>query len=166
MGTRPHYVRRAGRRDTGRRSMGLTQQSESRPKCVLRIVLIAAAAVFLGAAPGAHATPTNLVPNPGFEQAGCGNTPTFCGWLSSGWMAPETTNPHSGAVSMFLQTCVGACNADDSWTFETAYADPAFCATIGPGTHPASFWYAGGSELARLSATFYARPDCTGGGTS
>ena len=127
---------------------------------LLRAVTLTATLLCAVSSP-AQATAANVVPNPGFEQAGCGNTPIFCGWLSSGWMGPDTTNPHSGAVSMAMQTCVGACNADDSWTAESASTDPAACATIGPGTHPASFWSVGGNELARLSATFYAQPDCT-----
>src|SRR5262245_16733279 len=87
---------------------------------------------------------TNVVPNPGFEQGGCGSTPVFCGWSASGWMTADTTSPHSGSASMLLQTCAGGCNADDSWTSASAFTDPAFCSAIGPGIHPASFWSAGG----------------------
>jgi hypothetical protein len=98
------------------------------------------AALLCALAGPAHARAANVVPNPGFEQPGCGNTPVICGW-QGGWMTATTINVHSGIASMALQTptCHGACNPSDSWTSAWASTDPAFCAAIGPGTHPASF---------------------------
>src|SRR5262249_42409334 len=46
----------------------------------------------------------------------------------------------------------------------SASTDPAACVAIGPGTHPASFWYRTGSpgESVAVSATFYQGSDCGG----
>jgi hypothetical protein len=58
-------------------------------------------------------------------------------------------------------------NAD---TVVTANTDPTFCATIGPGTHAASFWYRtpdtglppSNVGSLQLSAHFFSGPDCRG----
>jgi hypothetical protein len=123
-----------------------------------------AAAVVLGLPAAAHAT-TNVVPNSGFEQGGCGSTPVLCGWASTDpntSMLQDTTSPHTGSASMNVSCASPAC---DLWTGGTASVstDSAFCAPIGPGAHQASFWYrdAQATQL-DLGAAFYATPDCTG----
>lgn len=59
---------------------------------------LAVVAIALGLPAGAQAA-TNVVPNPGFEQGGCGNTPVFCGWELVG-SDPNAFivqgSPHSG----------------------------------------------------------------------
>ena len=146
----------------------------------LTLIALCAASAFVLGSPGAQAvtnvpsaadvrpassalaTTTNVVPNPGFEQAGCSEaTPVICGWVSSK-IFRDTTNPHSGTASMRLETCVGNCNQDDSWHGASASTDPAFCAVIGPGAHPASVWYAASWARVGLFATFYEGPDCSG----
>jgi hypothetical protein len=139
---------------------------------------LAVVAVALGFPAGAQAT-TNVVPNPGFEQGGCGSTPVICGWVESDfmgqfmWQAPWG---HSSSASMgFLSQCgVIGCYGWGSLSF-SASTDPAFCAAINPGTHQASFWatvdapwpwWPWGWEpepaVVGLDATFYQAPDCTG----
>src|SRR5262249_27575710 len=116
----------------------------------------------------AVAQAANVVPNPGFEQAGCANTPALCGWTSTDpntSMSQDTTNPHTGSASMSIECASPAC---DLYAGGAAYVstDPAFCAPIGPGAHAASFWYeAVGTEVA-LGAAFYATADCTGSSSS
>src|SRR5262245_32655618 len=123
----------------------------------MTILLIPLTALVLVAVPTARAS-TNVVPNPGFEQGGCGDsTPVICGWESTSvdprfaFMGQDTFNPHSGGASMALS---GA-----SWA--SASTDPAFCAAIGPGAHPASFWYSADGGVS-LGAYFYDTADCTG----
>jgi PKD repeat protein len=115
--------------------------------------------------PGAARAATNVVPNPGFEQGGCGSsTPVICGWRSYDVMSQDTTNAHSGSASMSLSCSVTGCYPTWGLASLGASTDPAFCAAIGPGTHPASFWYrtdSPGVEVA-LGATFFQAPDCTG----
>jgi hypothetical protein len=118
---------------------------------------LAVVAVALGFPAGAQAT-TNVVPNPGFEQGGCGSTPVICGWIGD-YLEQDTTNPHSGSASMSLWCNPTGCYP---WAYVWASTDPAFCAVVGPGTHPASFWSRGGYALVSLSAVFYQGPDCTG----
>jgi hypothetical protein len=112
---------------------------------------------------------TNVVPNPGFEQGGCGSTAVLCGWTSTDpntSMSQDTTNPHTGGASMNVECASPAC---DLSTGGAAYVstDPAFCTPIGPGAHQASFWYrdAQATEV-DLEAAFYATPDCTGSSSS
>src|SRR5262245_6658569 len=147
---------------------------------LFRLIALCVASAFVLGAPGAQAvtnapsaadvrpaswalaTTTNVVPNPGFELAGCSEaTPVICGWVST-TIFRETTNPHSGTASMRLETCVGNCNQDDGWHSASASLDPVLCVAIGPGTHPASVWYAASWARVALSATFYEGPDCTG----
>src|SRR5262245_48385951 len=123
----------------------------------MTILLIPLTALVLVAVPTARAS-TNVVPNPGFEQGGCGDsTPVICDWESTSvdptfaFMGQDTFNPHSGGASMALS---GA-----SWA--SASTDPAFCAAIGPGAHPASFWYSADGGVS-LGAYFYDTADCTG----
>jgi PKD repeat protein len=118
---------------------------------------VAAAALVL---PTAAQASTNVVPNPGFEQGGCGaSTPIVCGWESDHSISQDTTSSHSGSASLFLD-----CGVDVSCQAST---DPAFCAAIGPGVHPASFWYGNlvGTQVS-LSAMFFPTSDCTGPGSS
>src|SRR5262245_20190284 len=119
---------------------------------------LAGAAVALALLTAAQAA-TNVVVNPGFEQGGCGaTTPIVCGWGSDHSIAQDTTNLHSGSASLHLD-----CGLDISCTAST---DPAFCAAIGAGVHPASFWYGNlvGTQVS-LSATFFPTSDCTGPGS-
>ena len=121
---------------------------------VLRVLLVAITAVVFVVVPSAQAS-TNVVPNPGFEQGGCGgNTPVICGWTANQSMAQDTTNSHSGSASLSLS----GINAFPLW----ATTDPAFCALIGPGAHSASFWYRNTSSAVYLDAAFYQAADCTG----
>jgi PKD repeat protein len=120
---------------------------------------LAVAAVTLVLPTAAQAS-TNVVPNPGFEQGGCGaSTPIVCGWESDHSISQDTTNSHAGGASLYL-----ACGVDVSCQ---AWTDPAFCAAIGPGVHAASFWYGNlaGTQVS-LSATFFPTSDCTGPGSS
>jgi hypothetical protein len=120
------------------------------------------AALELGLAPSAQAATTNVVPNPGFEQGGCGDTPDLCGWKAvEGVISQDTTYPHSGSASMGLYGLSGSASAT---------TDPAFCVPIGPGTHAASFWYRTPEQgnpdydvaVLYFGASFYTGPDCTG----
>jgi hypothetical protein len=131
-------------------------------------ISVAVGTVVLGLPADAQAT-TNVVPNPGFEQGGCGDmTPVICGWYGQGGnMYLDTTTPHSGVAAMVLDCgntgCLGS-GFGDSVTGPSAWS---VCAAIGPGTHPASFWYwgAGGWDTVELYASFYQTPDCTGTGS-
>jgi PKD repeat protein len=110
--------------------------------------------------PAAARAGTNVVPNPGFEQGGCGaSTPIVCGWESDHFISQDTTHSHAGSASLYLD-----CGVDVSCQ---AWTDPAFCAAIGLGVHPASFWYGNlvGTQVS-LSATFFPTADCTGSGSS
>jgi chitodextrinase len=123
---------------------------------------LAVAGIALGLPAAAQAT-TNVVPNPGFEQGGCGSTPIICGWLGYGVMSRDTTNPHSGSASMSLGCVSTGCWPSGGWASLWASTDPAFCAAIGPGTHPASFWYQASADgTVALRATFFQAPDCAG----
>jgi PKD repeat protein len=122
--------------------------------------------------PGAALAATNVVPNPGFEQGGCGSsTPVICGWdEGGGFIYQDTTNPHSGSASMLLDCGPTGCYSGGfgGSVSVAAWSDPAFCAAIGPGTHSASFWYRTDSawnEVA-LGATFFQGSDCTGAALS
>jgi hypothetical protein len=148
------------------------------PKISLLLGLVAAAVALIF--PAAAQASTNVVPNPGFEQGGCGaGTPVICGWkllddssgtcggagaCTSTTMYQDTANPHSGAASMSLQW---GTDLSSGWGGVEADTDPAFCAPIGPGGHPASFWYGnaftdGYYVSVSLGAAFYQTPDCTG----
>jgi hypothetical protein len=133
-------------------------------KITFSLGLVAAAVVLIF--PAAAQGSTNVVPNPGFEQGGCGgNTPVLCGWEASGGsMSQDTTNPHSGTASMHLDCGVDGCYGDpfSGWASVQASTDAAFCAAIGPGVHSALFWYRDvvGDQVS-LDATFYSNSDCT-----
>src|SRR6266516_4708767 len=125
-----------------------------------RILVAAAIALALPAA--AQAT-TNVVPNPGFEQGGCSSTPIICGWLAYGLMSQDTADAHSGNSSMALSCGNTGCDpGGGGWASIWAETDPAFCAAIGPGAHPASFWSRDAVGFVSLRADFYEGPDCTG----
>jgi hypothetical protein len=130
--------------------------------------LVAAAAVLIF--PAAAEASTNVVPNPGFEQGGCGgNTPVLCGWASTDpnvAMLQDTTNPYTGSASMNVSCASPACDLSTGGTASVS-TDPAFCAPIGPGAHQASFWYrdAQATQIG-LGAAFYTTPDCTGTASS
>jgi hypothetical protein len=130
------------------------------------------------ALPAAAQTSTNVVPNPGFEQSGCnGSTPDVCGWdivnsdscggagpCTSTTMYEDTANPHSGSASLYM---AWGTSFSDGWGGVGAATDPAFCAAIGPGAHPASLWYANADgESVAMNAVFYQTPDCTGASSS
>jgi PKD repeat protein len=130
---------------------------------------LAAAALVLELPAMGHAA-TNVVPNPGFEQGGCGSsTPVICGWGTGSdlfsYLTQDTANPHSGSASVSL-SCGNptGCPGGGVGFTVTASTDPAFCVAIGPGTHPASFWYRAGSsgESVWFGATFYQGSDCGG----
>jgi len=108
---------------------------------------------------------TNVVPNPGFEQGGCGgNTPVICGWVANPSISQDTSNPHSGSASMHVDCGVDGCYGDPySLTGTGAYSDPASCSAIGPGIHAASFWYRDvvGDQV-EMDANFFPSSDCTG----
>jgi hypothetical protein len=127
------------------------------------LIVAFAVAFVLGLAPSAQAA--NVVPNPGFEQGGCGDTPILCDWLGYPFMSQDT-NAHSGNFAMLLHCGNTGCYADGfaPWVSLSAHVDPAACPAIGPGTHPASFWFSAdaGSEGAGFGATFYSGPGCTG----
>jgi predicted CxxxxCH...CXXCH cytochrome family protein len=137
---------------------------------VLKALLISTAVLTFVLVSSAEAS-TNVVPNPGLEQTGCGDsTPDICGWAvdaaRGSFMYQDTSNPHSGNASMVLGWSGETGGEFGGWGSD-ATTDGAFCAAIGPGTHPASFWYrdAWSSDTptwVSLGATFYQGPDCTG----
>jgi PKD repeat protein len=142
--------------------MNVPSEEQVRPASwCRRTLLIATAALVLGLAPSARAT--NIVPNPGFEQAGCGSTPVICGWLPEfGSGMSQDTYAHSGSYSMSLRCGVTGCYPSAGYASLSAHIDPAACPAIGPGTHPASFWFSGDAYVEQLGATFYSGPGCTG----
>jgi hypothetical protein len=137
----------------------------------LPIILTLAALAFVFPV-SAEALGANVVPNAGFEQAGCGGSSSVCDWSAAPSSPPEyansvsldAVNVHSGSASMLLS---GSESSNITRT-PTAWAstDAAFCAAIGPGVHPASFWYAVGADVdiveVEMDAAFYQGPDCTG----
>jgi chitodextrinase len=129
-------------------------------------LVLAIAAVVLGLPALAQAT-TNVAPNPGFEQGGCGDTPIICGWVGQGNMYQDTTNPHSGSASMVLDCGNTGCLGTGFGDSETGPSARSVCAAIDAGIHPASFWYWGAGEwdTVELYAVFYQTPDCTGTGS-
>ena len=139
------------------------------PKITLWLALVAAAVGLIF--PAAAQASTNVVPNSGFEQGGCDNTPVLCGWQlepdPNASMYQDTGSAHSGSASMYLQWSTDFSNG---WGGVQAQTDPAVCAAIGPGAHPASFWYgnAAGEYVPWVSmgATFYQGADCTGTASS
>jgi len=138
------------------------------PKITLFVGLVAAAVVLL--VPAAAQALTNVVPNPGFEQGGCGgNTPVMCGWASTDpntSMSQDTTSAHSGSASMSVSCASPACDLSTGGTASVS-TDPAFCAPIGPGAHQASFWYANAQATqVSFGTAFYATADCTGSSSS
>lgn len=123
------------------------------------------------ALPGVARAATNVVPNPGFEQGGCGSTPVICGWETgsdpNAYMSQDTANPHSGSASLLLGWSGETDGSFLRWWGAEASTDAAFCAAIGPGAHPASLWYANvqsvyGDGWVSLGASFYQGADCSG----
>jgi hypothetical protein len=128
---------------------------------LLRTLLIATAALAFGFATPAQATAANVVPNPGFEQGGCSDTPVICGWVGqSGFMFQGSA--HTGQFGMGLGCWQTGCWPSGGWASVGAATDLSACAAIGPGAHPASFWFSGSVEWAALNAAFYQGSDCTG----
>jgi hypothetical protein len=153
---RPKEVRvQERRRRRSRRYPDAEQPARPRRRWWLRTglrgLLLAAtvsAMLLLGSATLAHATGLNVVPNPGFEQAGCGaDTPAICGWTFTavnqcGGAGPCTfssmtqdSNAHTGSASMSL---FWGTDFSNGYGGAEAATDPAFCAQIGPGVHPVS----------------------------
>jgi hypothetical protein len=134
----------------------------------LRFWLVLAAAMVALVAPTAAQADANVVPNPGFEIAGCSNNPngtetTICRWPDSLVgrisMLRDTSNPHSGEASMNLGCAGLSCEG-------VSFSAHSICTPIAEGTHPASFWYrsvASGNPLdVNLFAVSYVSPDCSG----
>jgi PKD repeat protein len=127
---------------------------------------IGLAAVFLlGLSVSARAVAANVVPNAGFEDTACLGPSNVCDWAlgsdPSAFMSLDTVNVHSGSESLFLGWAgeTGGSFGLPSVGVETV---PSSCATIGPGGHQASFWYANASGGVAMDASFYQGPDCTG----
>jgi PKD repeat protein len=123
------------------------------PACVV-------AALVFGIAPAAEAG-ANVVPNPGFEQGGCGgSTPIICGW-DGGPMSQDPSNPHSGNASVHLECEAIDCvfDSDTGWVHTAAVATS--CIAMSAGTHAASFWFRDvvGTQVS-LDAEFYMGTDC------
>src|SRR5262249_20160165 len=120
----------------------------------LALAIAFVAAVVLALAPLARSTPTNVVPNPGFEQAGCQGTPILCGWQGYPFV-DRVGSP--GNYSMILDCGPLGCYSGgmvDSAAIG-ARTVPSFCAAIGPGPHPASFSGTTSGDSVSLSAYFY-----------
>jgi hypothetical protein len=131
----------------------------------VRFWLVLAVACITLLPPAAAQATTNVVPNPGFEQGGCVYMPIICGWHAyDGFIARDTANPQSGSASMSLQCGPFPCFPDPDGNPLLAATDFTSCPPIGPGTHPASFWYRAGPEVlwVALEAVFYQGPGCTG----
>jgi hypothetical protein len=143
---------------------------------VHRTFLMAAAVLVFAFVPSAQATPANAVPNPGFEEFGCGSSvlPDICAW-DPGYgsiIGRDLLKPHSGSASLAL---VGLGAAE-------AMSDPAYCMPIGPGRRAASFWYRtpstgspdgmntgtpdGNVAFLGFSVRFWPSPKCSGSGSS
>src|SRR5215471_62913 len=125
-----------------------------RLKTVLWVGLAAGAMALVPSA--AAQDPTNVVPNPGFEQGGCGDTPILCGWApgANTSMGQDTTNPHSGSASVSFGCAYPDCDLYDGGMASIS-TGPASCAPIGPGAHQASFWYQNAGGGLDLRATFF-----------
>jgi hypothetical protein len=129
------------------------------------MTLLTSAAMAFAFAPSARAS-INVVPNPGFEQGGCGNAPVVCGWELVGsdphaFMIVDS--PRSGSAAMGLGWSGEIGGEFWNWYGADAETTPALCASIGAGVHPASFWFdAASDESVSLAATFYQATDCTG----
>jgi PKD repeat protein len=138
----------------------------------IRLQLVLALAALAFAFPvSADALGANVVPNPGFEQGGCGSASSVCDWSVEPSSPPayensvsqDTVTVHSGSASLSLSEVT---NSVALLSDAYAFTDPGSCAAIGQGAHPASFWYAdSGNDYVEMDATFYQGPDCTGGGS-
>ena len=135
-----------------RRALQLLATSSAR----LVVAAVVAMSLVVVVAPSAQAA-ANVVPNGDFEQGGCGDTPIICGWTSDNAAMARAGSPDNH--SMYLDCGVFGCYGGGfgGGVSIRAQTDPAFCATIGSGPHPASF--SGGGYF---SAYFYQGPDCTG----
>jgi chitodextrinase len=129
-------------------------------------ISVAVGTVVLGLPVAAQAT-TNVLPNPGFEQGGCGDTPVICGWYGDETMSRDTTNPHSGVASIAVNCgstgCFDFCS--DDWCYSAVIWANSVCVPVAPGTVPASFWYrTGAAEIwaVVMEMQAYQTADCTG----
>jgi hypothetical protein len=146
---------------------------------VHRTFLMAAAVLVFALVPSAQATMANAVPNPGFEELGCGSgssvLPDICAWHAGygSIIGRDPMKPHSGSASLALVGFSGAAEA---------MSDPAYCMPIGPGRRAASFWYRtpytgspdgmntgipeGNVAFLGFSVRFWPSPKCSGSGSS
>jgi hypothetical protein len=126
---------------------------------VLAAAMALAVALVLGVAPSAQAT-TNKVPNGDFETPPCGfNGPVVCDWNDLvGTISWDASNPHGGSHSMQLTGPVTGGGSNEAETIGN------LCITIGPGVHPASFWYrttdTDANQVA-LSANYFLNSTCS-----
>lgn len=108
------------------------------------------------------------MPNPGFEQGGCGDTtPVICNWYGES-IYQDPTNPHSGSASMAVNCgssgCFDFCFPDD-WCATAMIWANSVCVPVAPGTLPASFLYrTGAPEIWRvvMEMRAFQSADCTG----
>jgi hypothetical protein len=123
-----------------------------------RLVLLAAAVAAVALPAAAHAS-TNVVPNGGFEQGGCGSTPVICGWESPNGMSQVGT---PGSYSMRLDCGPLGCYTD-GFSNVVGVGAESVCVAVGPGVHPASAWAQTDPwATASFSAAFFPTSDCTG----
>jgi chitodextrinase len=106
------------------------------------------------------ATPTNVVPNPGFEQAGCEGTPIICGWSSYDVMTREGGT--GSGFSMHLDCGPFSCYPN-IFIGQASVSASSFCVAIDAGSHPASFRYdLREGDAAQLLAVFFQGVGCSG----
>ena len=95
-------------------------------------ITVALAALAFAFPVSTDALGANVVPNPGFEQGGCGaSTPVICGWQGS--YVSQAGSP--GSYYLSLSCGPLGCYAGGGLTTVSASTDRSFCAAIGPG-HP------------------------------
>ena len=134
-------------------------------------LLLGATVAALAMGVTAQAQATNVVPNPGFEQPGCvvpmintkDMTPIICGWQGYGVMTQVPVGPE-GHFSMALGCGFLGCDPHGyGWVSLGAGTSLAFCVAIGPGSHPASFWFLTDAPgFGAMFANFFHTPHCTG----
>jgi hypothetical protein len=136
-----------------------------KPNLILRFSVGLAAAVLTLGVPATVQADTNVVANPGFEIGACSTRPiggssVLCGWSAFSEIFQDTSQPHSGAASMLASCPEDGCWGGGGDIFVGAESDFRFCASLGPGTHPASFWYRT-SDYAEVELTGYFFEDAT-----